>query len=223
MGARHRVVPSRPCVASTRIEGVARKRSLKPALAKAMCNSGEPTASDCNHESNNATGRDRAHLRTSMRVREAAFSCDSEGCAACKEFRPLGRGTGKHFEGANARKKRSQEATAQARLPSGTGIAEMHEKAGVVQLVHCRGFCIPLWAVFPPLQVVLSSACSVASLSRFPSHYLPGHPHLREGALAAYLFGWGSPSTWRTGRSVVHDSSSATLPHGAQRGVTLPR
>ena len=61
--------------------------------------------------------------------------------------------------------------------------------AAVVPLICCRGVCIPLWTVLPPLQVVLSSACSVASLSRFPSHYLPGHPHLREGALAAYLFG----------------------------------
>ena len=49
--------------------------------------------------------------------------------------------------------------------------------AAVVPLICCRGFCIPLWTVFPPLQVVLSSACSVASLSRFPSHYLPGHSH----------------------------------------------
>ena len=96
-------------------------------------------------------------------------------------------------------------------------------KAGVVPLVHCRGLCIPLWAVFPPLQVVLSSACSVASLSRFPSHYLPGHPHLREGALAAYLFGQGSPSTWFTGLTAVHDTPSAKLPCGAQRGMTLPR
>ena len=96
-------------------------------------------------------------------------------------------------------------------------------KAGVVPLVRCRGLCIPLWAVFPPLQVVLSSACSVASLSRFPSHYLPGHPHVREGALAAYLFGQGSPSTWCTGRTAVHDTPSAKLPCGAQRGVTLPR
>ena len=96
-------------------------------------------------------------------------------------------------------------------------------KAGVVPLVRCRGLCIPLWAVFPPLQVVLSSACSVASLSRFPSHYLPGHPHLREGALAAYLFGQGSPSTWGTGRIAAHDTTSAKPPCGAKRGTTLPR
>ena len=96
-------------------------------------------------------------------------------------------------------------------------------KAGVVPLVRCRGLCIPLWAVFPPLQVVLSSACSVASLSRFPSHYLPGHPHLREGALAAYLFGQGSPSIWCTRRTASHDTTSANPPCGAKRGMTLPR
>ena len=97
------------------------------------------------------------------------------------------------------------------------------KKAAVAPLIRCRGFCFPLWAVFPPLQVVLSSACSVASLSRFPSHYLPGHPHLREGALAAYLFGQGSPSTWCTGRTAVHSTPPAILPLGAQRGVTLPK
>ena len=96
-------------------------------------------------------------------------------------------------------------------------------KGGVVHLAHSRGHCIAFWPSIPPLQVVPSSACSVASLSRFPSHYLPGHPHLREGALAAYLFGQGSPSTWCTGRTAVHDTPSAKLPCGAQRGVTLPR
>ena len=76
-------------------------------------------------------------------------------------------------------------------------IITIHEtKAGVVLLVRCRGFCVPLWAVFPPLQVVFSSACSVASLGRFPNHYLPGHLRLPEDALADYPFGKGSPSTW---------------------------
>ena len=75
------------------------------------------------------------------------------------------------------------------------GNREWRKKAGVVLFLCCRGFCISLKAVFPPLQVVLSSACSVASLSRFPSHYLPGHLHLREGALADYPFGKGNPST----------------------------
>ena len=72
-------------------------------------------------------------------------------------------------------------------------------------------------------QVVLSFACSLASLSLSPSHYLPGHPRLRRGVLADYLFGKGSPSTWCTGRTTVHGAPSATPPFGAQRGITLPR
>ena len=95
-------------------------------------------------------------------------------------------------------------------------------KAGVVPLVRCRGLCIPLWAVFPPLQVVLSSACSVASLSRFPSHYLPGHPHFREDALADYPFGKGNPSTCFAGHTAVRNNPSTKLPCGAQGDITLP-
>ena len=72
-------------------------------------------------------------------------------------------------------------------------------------------------------QVVLSFACSVASLSLSPSHYLPGRPRLRRGVLADYLFGKGSPSTWCAGRTTVHGAPSATPPFGAQRGITLPR
>ncbi len=103
------------------------------------------------------------------------------------------------------------------------------QKAGVVPFPHCRGHCIPLWAVFPPLQVVLSSACFVANLSRYPSHYLPGHPHLREDALAAYPFGQGSPSTWPAGRTAVRDTPSATPPirsterHDPPRMLIAPR
>jgi hypothetical protein len=92
-----------------------------------------------------------------------------------------------------------------------------------VSLPRCRGHCIPLWTVFPPLQVVLSSACSVASLSRCPSHYLPGHPHLRGDALADCLFGRGSPSTWCAGHRPLHDTPSVKPPFGAQRSMTLPR
>ena len=95
------------------------------------------------------------------------------------------------------------------------------KKAGVVPLICYRGFCIPLWTVFPPLQVVLSSACSVASLSRFPNHYLPGHPHLREGALAAYLFGQGSPSTWCAELTAIRETPTDTDPEGRQR-MTSP-
>ena len=72
-------------------------------------------------------------------------------------------------------------------------------------------------------QVVLSFACSVASLSLSPSHYLPGRPRLRRGVLADYLFGKGSPSTWCAGRTTVHGAPATTPPFGAQRGITLPR
>ena len=98
-----------------------------------------------------------------------------------------------------------------------------HNKADVVPLIYCRGHCIPLWAVFPSLQVVLSFACSVASLSRFPSHYLPCQLQLPEAATADYLFDRGNPSTWCAGLTAVHGTSSTTPPFEAQRGTTLPR
>ena len=99
---------------------------------------------------------------------------------------------------------------------------EVGNKAGVALLIRHRGHCELLWAVIPPLQVVLSSACSVASLGRCPSHYLPGHPHLRKDVLAAHLFGWGIPSTQQAGHVTVHSASSAKSPCGAQGGMTLP-
>ena len=79
-------------------------------------------------------------------------------------------------------------------------------KAGVVPFRGCRGHCVPLWAVFQPLQVVLSFACSVASLSRFPSHYLPCQLRLPEAATADYLFDKGQPihAAYRTFNSPWH-------------------
>ena len=100
---------------------------------------------------------------------------------------------------------------------------QIHNKADVVPLIYCRGHCIPLWAVFPSLQVVLSFACSVASLSRFPSHYLPCQLQLPEAATADYLFDRGNPSTWCAGLTAVHGTSSTTPPFEAQKGTTLPR
>ena len=97
------------------------------------------------------------------------------------------------------------------------------KKAAGAQLIHRRGNRIPLWAVFQPLQVVLSFACSVASLSRFPSHYLPCQLQLPEAATADYLFDRGNPSTWCAGLTAVHGTSSTTPPFEAQRGTTLPR
>ena len=107
-------------------------------------------------------------------------------------------------------------------LPLVSCVARSEQKAGVAPFRNCRGHCVPLWAVFPPLQVVLSSACSVTSLSRCPSRYLPGHPHLHEDALADYLFGKGSSSARRTGHTEIQDTPSAKPPSGAQGGITLP-
>ena len=95
------------------------------------------------------------------------------------------------------------------------------KEARVVPFICCRGYCIPLLAIVPSLQVVLSFACSVASLSRFPSHYLPGHPHLREGDLAAYLFGRGNPSTWCAELTAIRETPTDTDPEGRQR-MTSP-
>ena len=96
------------------------------------------------------------------------------------------------------------------------------QKTGVALLIRHRGHCEPLWAVIPPLQVVLSSACSVASLGRFPSHYLPGRLCLRPGVLAAHLFGWGIPSTRQAGHETVHSAPSSKSLFRAQGGMTLP-
>ena len=104
----------------------------------------------------------------------------------------------------------------------GPAEAQSWKKTGVALLIRHRGHCELLWAVVPPLQVVLSSACSVASLGRFPSHYLPGRPHLRGGVLADHLFGWGIPSTRQAGHATVHSASSVKSPCGAQGGMTLP-
>ena len=106
--------------------------------------------------------------------------------------------------------------TLTARRAFGRSSPPDHRKAGVVPFRGCRGHCVPLWAVSQPLQVVLSSACSVASLSRFPNRYLPGHPYLRGDAPADYLFGKGSPSTQHAGRTAAHGTPSAT-PEGTER------
>ena len=102
------------------------------------------------------------------------------------------------------------------------GRSKRQKKTGVALLIRIRGHCEPLWAVVPPLQVELSSACSVASLGRFPSHYLPGRLCLRPGVLADHLFGWGIPSTRQAGRETVHNASSVKSLYRAQGGMTLP-
>ena len=62
--------------------------------------------------------------------------------------------------------------------------------------------------VSPPLKVVPSFACSVASLSRCPGHQLPGCHSLRRGILADYLLDRGGPSTCRAGHIVLQCTPS---------------
>ena len=57
-------------------------------------------------------------------------------------------------------------------------------------------------------MIVLRFACSVASLSRCLSHYLPGFLSLHYGILVGYLLGWGIPSAW----SAWHASHDHTPP-----------
>ena len=69
-----------------------------------------------------------------------------------------------------------------------------------------RGHSLPLKLTIPPLRTLQSFACSVASLSRCPYHYPPGHHSLRHAALAECPLGQGKPSTQPEG----HDESTYT-------------
>ena len=91
------------------------------------------------------------------------------------------------------------------------------KKGGVTHLAHTRGHCITFWPSVPPLQVAPSFACSVASLSRFPGHQLPGFHSLRHGILADYLLGQGGPSTCVTGHAVLQCAPSPKPPLGNRR------
>ena len=66
---------------------------------------------------------------------------------------------------------------------------EPAQKDEVAHLTLSKGHRISLWPSVPPLQVAPNFACSVASLSRFPSHSPPGCNHLRGGILAGDLLG----------------------------------
>ena len=68
-----------------------------------------------------------------------------------------------------------------------------------------RGHSLPLRLIIPPLRTSQGFACSVASLSRCPYHYPPGHHSLRYTALMECPPGQGKPSTWPEG----HDESEA--------------
>ena len=81
---------------------------------------------------------------------------------------------------------------------------------------------MPLRAALPPLQTAQSFACSVASLSRFPCHQLPGRRSLRCGALADCLLGQDGPSTRIAGRNEVPDTTSPSPRSGDRRALPLP-
>ena len=42
------------------------------------------------------------------------------------------------------------------------------KKEGVAHLLTCRDDCLAFWLIIPPLLIVPSLACSVASLSLYP-------------------------------------------------------
>ena len=89
-------------------------------------------------------------------------------------------------------------------------------KDTVVHLAPSRGHCMAFSSTIPPLQVALSFACSVASLSHSPSFQLPGWHRLHGGSLADYLLGWGRASTCTAGRAGLQCASMPKLPCGPQ-------
>ena len=90
------------------------------------------------------------------------------------------------------------------------------KKLLVAQVVCTRGICTPLRPAIPPLKAPLSFACSVASLSRSPGHYQPGHHSFRRVAPAECHLGWDKPSTCSAARSTVPNTAAAT-PHAGDR------
>ena len=84
------------------------------------------------------------------------------------------------------------------------------EKVGVVQVPRRRGSYIPFSHTVPPLQVAPSFACSVASLSQFPDHQLPGFLDLHQGILADYLLGQGATSAQAAVLDTLRCTSSPT-------------
>ena len=89
-------------------------------------------------------------------------------------------------------------------------------KDTVTHLAPSRGHCEAFSSTIPPLQVALSFACSVASLSHSPSFQLPGWHRLHGGSLADYLLGWGRASTCTAGRAGLQCASMPKLPCGPQ-------
>ena len=89
-------------------------------------------------------------------------------------------------------------------------------KDTVVHLAPSRGHCMAFSSTIPPLQVALSFACSVASLSHSPSFQLPGWRGLHRGSLADYLLGWGRTSTCTAGHTELQCTTVSKVPYGRQ-------
>ena len=94
-------------------------------------------------------------------------------------------------------------------------------KGTVAHLTLSSGHCTAFSSTFPPLQVALSFACSVASLSLSPSFQLPGWHYLRGGTLADYLLGWGRASTCKAGHTKLWCTSIPKAPSGVQELLPL--
>ena len=97
-----------------------------------------------------------------------------------------------------------------------------HNKGTVAHLVPGRGHCSAFSSTIPPLQVALSFACSVASLSHSPSLQLPGGHGLHHGHLADYLLGWGSTSTCTAGHTELQRTPITKAPKG-YRNTSTPK
>ena len=89
-------------------------------------------------------------------------------------------------------------------------------KSTVAHLAPSSGHCSTFSPTIPPLQVALSFACSVASLSHSPSFQLPGWHGLHHGSLADYLLGWGRTSTCTAGHTKLQCTTTPNLPCGLQ-------
>ena len=70
-------------------------------------------------------------------------------------------------------------------------------------------------------MIVLRFACSVASLSRCLSHYLPGCLSLHYGILVGYLLGWGIPSAWSAWHA-PHDHTPSCMSDSQQEILKPP-
>ena len=116
-----------------------------------------------------------------------------------------------------------QGATCQLALGRQAAQKSLHprlKKLAVVLVTCARGIYIPLRPAVPPLTAQRSFACSVASLSQYPRHYLPGHRGLHHTDPAGCHLGWDRPSTWSAAHDTVPNTPANHPPLGLQDAVT---